>query len=68
MQVLSFISPRIVELFKLKQNNFEKSWLVQLATCTKRKVTIFVKNCEFDMNGFKMQANLDIPPLGYYDL
>ena len=32
---LSYVSPRIVELFKLSQKKFEKSWLVQLATCTK---------------------------------
>ena len=28
---LSYVSPRIVEMCKLSQENFEKSWLVQLA-------------------------------------
>ena len=32
---LSYVSPRIVELCKLSQQKLEKSWLVQLATCTK---------------------------------
>ena len=35
---LNYISPRIVELCKLVPENFDKSWLVQLATGTKRKV------------------------------
>ena len=50
---LSYISPRIVELYKLHQEKFEKYWLVELATSTKRKVTSFVKNCEFIMNDIK---------------
>ena len=64
---LSYISPRIVESYKLQQNKFEKSWLVQLATCMKRKVTNFLKKCDFDMNGFKMKDDLNILPLGLYD-
>jgi len=48
---LSYVTPIIVELCKLQQSKFKKSWLVQLATSTKRKVTSFIKDCEFDMNG-----------------
>jgi predicted aspartyl protease len=33
----SYIDPKIVERFKLKRCKHEKSWLVQLATGTKRK-------------------------------
>ena len=36
---LSYISRRIFKLCKLLLENFDKSWLVQLATGTKRKVT-----------------------------
>ena len=50
---LSYVLPRIVELYILQQNKFEKSWLVQLAIGTKRKVTSFVKKCDFIMNGLK---------------
>ena len=32
---LSYISPRIVELCKLHQDKFDKSWMVQLAIGTK---------------------------------
>ena len=41
---LSYIAPKLVEKFKLSVENFENSWLVQLATGAKRKVTCFVKN------------------------
>ena len=44
--ILSYISPRIVELCKLVQEIFYKLWSVQLATCTKCKVTGYVKNRE----------------------
>ena len=36
---LSYISPKIVEKCNLKTEKFQQSWLVQLATRTKRKVT-----------------------------
>ena len=65
---LSYISPRIVELCKLQQNKFEKSWSVQLVTGTKQRVTKFCKKCDSNMNGFKAQADLNIIPLGYYVL
>ena len=36
---LSYISPKMVEKCKFPVENFENSWLVQLATRAKRKVT-----------------------------
>jgi hypothetical protein len=42
--------------------------LVQLATGTKRKVTNRVKGCEISMNGFKIQAYLNVLQLGSYDV
>ena len=33
-EILSYVSPIIVDLCKLQQNNFENSWLVQLAMGT----------------------------------
>jgi len=65
---LSYVSPRIVEICELQQKEFQNPWLVQLATGTKRKVTNFVKECEFFMNDFKTQVDLNILPLGSYDL
>ena len=65
---MSYISPRIFELCKLVPKKFDKSWLVQLATGTKCKVTRFVKNCELLMNYFITHVDLNIIPLGSYDL
>ena len=65
---LSYISPRIVELCKLVPGKFDKSWLVQLATDTKCKVTSLVKNCKLMMNDFITHVDLSILPLGSYDL
>ena len=65
---LSYVSPGIVEKCRLHKSKFLKSWLVQLATGTKRKVTDFVKCCALDMNGFISQADLNILPLGSYDV
>ena len=66
--ILSYISPRIVYLCKLVPKKFDKSWLVQLATCTKYKVTSLVRNCKLMMNDFLMHVNVNILPFGYYDL
>ena len=52
---LSYISPGIVEKCRLQKSKFQKSWLVQVATRMKRKVTELVKNYEIDMNGFISQ-------------
>ena len=40
---LSYISPSIVEKCILSLKKFEKYWLVQLATGTKRKVVNYVE-------------------------
>ena len=47
---------------------FEKSWLVQLATGTKRKVVNYVENCNLLMSQFETQVNLNVLPLGSYDV
>ena len=57
---LSYVSPRIVEICKLVPENFDNSWLIQLATCTKRKVTSYVKGCEILMNDFNTHVDLNI--------
>ena len=65
---LCYVSPRIVELCKSVPEKFEKSWLVQSGTCTKRKLTNYVKNYEILMNEFNMHADVNILPLGSYDM
>jgi hypothetical protein len=57
----------VVESLQLSRRKHEKSWLVQLATGTKRKVTELVKSCPVDMNGLSTKVELNILPLGSYD-
>jgi hypothetical protein len=65
---LSYVSPQIFEKFKLQQVKHVKSWLVQLATETKRKVIEVIPTCQFILSGLSTQATLNILPLGSYDL
>ena len=41
--------------------------MVQLATGMKM-ITSMVENCCFEMNGLQTKANLDVIPLGSYDI
>jgi hypothetical protein len=63
----SYVDPRVVEIFHLSRSKHEKSWLVQLAIGTKRKVTELVKSCPVDMKGLSTKTELNILPLGSYD-
>ena len=63
----SYVDPRVVESLQLSRSKHGKSWLVQLATRTKRKVTELVKSCPVDMKGLSTKAELNILPLGSYD-
>jgi hypothetical protein len=63
----SYIDPKMVESLHLPRNKHGKSWLVQLATGAKRKVTEMVKSCLMDMNGLSTREDLNILPLGSYD-
>jgi hypothetical protein len=65
---LSYITPDVVELNKLKKQKHEKYWLVQLATRTKRKVVNFISNLEFSLDGQNIRTNMNILPLGSYDM
>jgi len=65
---LSYITPDVVQSNKLKKQKHEKSWLVQLAAGTKRKVVNFIYDLEFSLDGQKIRTNLNILPLGSYDM
>ena len=65
---LSYVSPSIVEKCNLFLKKIEKSWLVQLATRTKRKLVNFVENCDLFMSKSKTQVKLNVLPLEYYDV
>ena len=64
----NYISPKVVEICAYNKTNHSKSWLVQLATRTKRKVSELVEKCPLEMGGLSTCANLNILPLGLYDI
>jgi len=65
---LIYITPSLVELNKLKKVTHAKSWLVTLATSNKIKVIDFIFDCELSIDGQSKKLNMNILPLGSYDL
>ena len=63
----SYIAPRVVEVCALRKAKHSKSWLVQLATGTKRKVNEVVEKCPLVMNRLITCVDLNVLPLGSYD-
>jgi hypothetical protein len=66
--MLSYITPDVVESNKFKKLKNAKSWLVQLTTGTKRKVVDFIFYFEFSLDGQNIRTNINILPLGSYDM
>ena len=64
----SYITPRVVFICSFKKSKHSKSWLVQLATGAKRKVSEVVEKFSLVMNGFVTCVDLNVLPLGSYDL
>ena len=65
---LSYVSPKVVELCKLKEHKFKSSWLVQLATREKCKVTTKIPNCKLEILEQELKVDFKILPLGSYDV
>jgi hypothetical protein len=63
----SYIDQNLVERINLKRCKQENSWLVQLATRTKRKIGELVIYFPLNMNGFDTKAYLKIIPLASYE-
>ena len=64
----SYISPRVVDIFSFKKARQRKSQLDQLAIGTKRKVSEVVEKCSLVMDGLVTYADLNVLPLGSYDV
>ena len=64
----NYITPRVVEICDFKKVKHSKSWLVQLATGTKRKVSEMVEKCPLVMDGLVTCVDLNVLPLGSYDV
>jgi hypothetical protein len=65
---LSYITLKVVESNELKRLKHAKSWLVQLATGTKRKVIDYISDFEFSLDGQTIRTDMNILPLGSYDM
>ena len=64
----SYITSRVVEVCAFKKLKHNKSWLVQLATRTKRKVSEVVEKFPLVIDGLVTYADLNFLPLGSYDI
>jgi hypothetical protein len=63
----SYINHNIVEIFGLQRSKHKKSWLVQLATWAKRKISELVRYYGIDINGLSTKVDVNIIPFGSYD-
>jgi hypothetical protein len=52
----------------LEKSKLKKSSLVQLATGTKRRINETVRGCPINMNGVNTIVDMNIIPLGSYDI
>ena len=63
-----YIDPKIVDRLHLEKSNLGKSILVQLANGTKRRVHDMVKSCSISLNGVNTSVDINIIPLGSFDI
>jgi hypothetical protein len=64
---LSYMAPQTVDKCKMQPVRHVNTWLVQLATGTKRKVSKVIPACQFIMDGLPTQVTFNILSLGSYD-
>ena len=58
----------MVENFQLTKVKHARPWSIQLATGEKRKVIKFIANCEISIQDHVTRINLNVLPLGSYDM
>jgi hypothetical protein len=63
-----YIDPKIVDILHLEKIKLGKACLVQLATGTKRRIHDMVKSCSISLNGMNTSIDINIIPLGSYDI
>jgi len=64
----SYINPVLVDNCGLRKEVHAKSWLVQLATSTKKRVHHWVRACAFELNCMLTTTHLNVLPLGSYSM
>jgi hypothetical protein len=57
-----------VDIYHLEKSKIEKSCLVQLAIGTKRRINETMKYYLINLNGVSTNTNMNIIPLGSYDI
>jgi hypothetical protein len=57
-----------VDRLHLEKSKLGKASLVQLATGTKRRIHDMVTSCSISLNGMDTSIDLNIKPLGSYDI
>jgi predicted aspartyl protease len=63
-----YIDPKIVDRLHLEKSKLGQASLVQLATATKRRIHDMVRSCSISLNCMNISTNLNIIPLGSYDV
>jgi hypothetical protein len=67
-EIHCYIDPKIVDRLHLEKSMLEKSSLVQLSTGTKRRIHDMFKGCSISLNGVNIYVDLNIIPMGSYDI
>jgi hypothetical protein len=63
-----YIDPKIVDRLHLEKSKIGKVSLVQLANGTKRTIHDMFRSCSISLNGMNTRTDLNIIPLGSYDV
>jgi hypothetical protein len=63
-----YINPKIVDRLHLEKSKLGKTSLVQLATGSKRRIHDMVRICSISLNGMNTSSDINIMPLGSYDV
>jgi hypothetical protein len=63
-----YIDPKIVDRLHLDKSKLGNVILVQLATGTKRRIHDMVRSCSISLNGMNTSTDMNIIPLGSYDV
>jgi hypothetical protein len=67
-EIHCYIYPNIVDRLHLEKSKLGKASLVQLVTGTKRRIHDMVRSCSISLNGVNTSIDLNMIPLGSYDI
>jgi hypothetical protein len=67
-EICCYIDPKIVCRLHLEKSELGKSSLVQLAIGTKRRINKVLRSFPININGVNIVVDMNIIPLGYYDI